>query len=112
MTGRRILQAPPTDHHREIRSREAAMNEALTIKVRDLIAGHFRISRDRLSDRSRFRDDLKADRLDRLELMIAIEDRLTGLRFDDTVVDDLETVGDLMRVIAGLHAASAAQGDG
>jgi acyl carrier protein len=83
------------------------MNASLAIKVRDLIAGHFRISRHRLTDRARFRDDLKADRLDRLELMIAIEDRLTGLRFDDTVVDQLETVGDLMRVIAGLPGAGA-----
>jgi acyl carrier protein len=87
--------------------REVAMNASLAIKVRDLIAGHFRISRDRLTDRAHFRDDLKADRLDRLELMIAIEDRLTGLRFDDTVVDQLETVGDLMRVIAGLPGAGA-----
>ena len=84
------------------------MNDDLAGMVRDLIAGHFRISGDRLSDRSRFRDDLKADRLDRLELMIAIEDRLTGLRFDDTMVDQLETVGDLMRVIAGAAGAGAA----
>jgi len=93
------------------------MNEDLAGMVRDLIAGHFRISGDRLSDRARFRDDLKADRLDRLELMIAIEDRLAGLRFDDAVVDRLETVGDLMRVIAaqpgaGAPGNGATRGDG
>ncbi len=69
------------------------------VKVRTIIADQFGVSPDRLTEETRLRDDLGADRLDRLELMIAIEDRVTGVRIDDKVVDQLETIGDLMRVI-------------
>jgi acyl carrier protein len=78
---------------------ELAMNESLTTKVRSVIAGHFRIDADRLTDEARFRDDLGADWLDRLELMIAIEDQVAGIEINDGVVDHIETVGDLIRII-------------
>jgi acyl carrier protein len=42
------------------------MNDSLTIKVREVIAGHFGIDPERLTDESRLRDDLGADWLDRL----------------------------------------------
>ena len=76
------------------------MNDSLTIKVRHIVAGHFGIDPDRLTDEVRFSDDLGADWLDRLELMIAIEDRVAGLEIDDVAVDQIDTIGDLsMRVI-------------
>jgi acyl carrier protein len=75
------------------------MNDSLIAKVRNVIAGHFRIDADRLTDEARFRDDLGADWLDRLELMIAIEDQVAGIEIDDSEVDHIETVGDLMRII-------------
>ena len=75
------------------------MNDSLTIKVRKIIAGHFGINPNRLPDESRFRDDLRADWLDRLELMIAIEDQIVGIEIDDIVIDHIDTVGDLMRVV-------------
>jgi acyl carrier protein len=83
------------------------MSDSLSNKVREVIAGHFGISCDRLTDESRLSDDLGADRLDRLELMIAIEDRVAGLRIDDILVDRLETIGDLMRVIEGVYNGEA-----
>jgi acyl carrier protein len=52
-----------------------------------------------LTDEARFSDDLGADWLDRLELMIAIEDHVAGLEIDDVAVDQIDTIGDLMRVI-------------
>jgi acyl carrier protein len=75
------------------------MNDGLTAKVRSVIAGHFRIDADRLTDEARFRDDLGADWLDRLELLIAIEDQVAGIEIDDVVVDQIDTVGDLMQII-------------
>ena len=75
------------------------MNENLAIKVRRIIAGYFGIDPDRLTDEARFSDDLGADWLDRLELMIAIEDHVAGFEIDDVVVDQIDTIGDLMRVI-------------
>ena len=90
------------------------MNESLTVKVREIIVGHLGIDPDRLTDEARFRDDLGADWLDRLELMIAIEDQVAGIEIDDAVVDQIDTVGDLMRVIESVEngGAGARQGGG
>ena len=60
------------------------MNDSLAAKVRSVIAGHFGIDANRLTDEARFRD-LGADWLDRLELMIAIEDEVAGVEIDDTL---------------------------
>ena len=90
------------------------MNDSLIVKVRKIIAGHFGIPPDRLTDDSRLRDDLGADWLDRLELIIAIEDQVAGIEIDDVVVDQIDTVGDLMRVIESVDKgrANAVVGDG
>jgi acyl carrier protein len=74
------------------------MNDSLSNKFREVIAGHFGIDPERLTDESRLGDDLGADWLDRLELMIAIEDQVPGFEVVDVVVDQIDTVGDLMRV--------------
>jgi acyl carrier protein len=80
-------------------SQGALMNDSLAVKVREIIAGHLGVNPDHLTDEARFRDDLGADWLDRLELMIAIEDQVVGIEIDDAVVDQIDTIGDLMRVI-------------
>jgi acyl carrier protein len=84
------------------------MRDNLTIKVREIVAGHFRVDPRRLSDESRLRDDLGADWLDRLELMIAVEDQMTGLEIADVVADQIETIGDLTRVVESLHKRGSA----
>ena len=75
------------------------MNDSFTTKVRNVIAEYFRIDADRLTDEARLRDDFGADWLDRLELMIAIEDQVVGVEIEDAMVEQIDTVGDLMRVI-------------
>jgi acyl carrier protein len=84
-----------------------AMNDSLTIKVREVIAGHFGIDPERLTDESRLRDDLGADWLDRLELMIAIEDQVPGFEVADVMVDQIDTVGDLMRFFESANNSGA-----
>ena len=59
------------------------MNDSFTTKVRNVIAEYFRIDADRLTDEARLRDDFGADWLDRLELMIAIEDQVVGVEIED-----------------------------
>ena len=77
------------------------MQSNITVKVREIIAGHFGIDLARVTDEARFRDDLGADWLDRLEVIIAIEDQVSGFELADVVADQIDTVGDLMRVIEG-----------
>ena len=82
------------------------MNDSLTAKVRKVVAGHFGIDADRLTDEAHFRNDFGADWLDRLELMIAIEDQVAGIDIDDAVVEQIDTVGDLMRIIESVDNGS------
>ncbi len=52
-----------------------------------------------MTDEAHFTDDLGADWLDRLELMIVIEDRFPNVVIMDEDVDQIEVVGDLIRHI-------------
>ncbi len=79
------------------------MNDKLADKVRSVIAQRFGVDPNRLTDEARFRD-LGADWLDRLELLIAIEDQMTGVEIDDRVTEQIDTIGDLMRVIESIEA--------
>jgi acyl carrier protein len=83
--------------------------------VRTLIANQLGVDVKRVTDEAHFTDDLGADWLDRLELMIVIEDRFADVVITDEDVDQLEVVGDLVRHIKsvdnerrGLHRRGAA----
>jgi acyl carrier protein len=75
------------------------MQSNINIKVRKIIAAHLGVDPMRVTDQARFRDDLGADWLDRLEVMIAIEDQVAGFEMANVVADQIDTVGDLMRAI-------------
>ena len=70
--------------------------------VRTLIADQLGVHVKRVTDEAHFTDDLGADWLDRLELMIVIEDRFADVVSTDEDVDQLEVVGDLIRHIEGV----------
>src|SRR5947207_8622324 len=67
--------------------------------VRALIANHLGISVSRVTDEAHFTTDLGADWLDRLELMMLVEDHFGGLEITDGDVDRIELVADLIRHI-------------
>jgi acyl carrier protein len=74
--------------------------EVLAAKdVRTLIAQQLDVDIKRVTDEAHFTDDLGADWLDRLELMIVIEDRFADVVITDEDVDQIEVVGDLIRHI-------------
>jgi acyl carrier protein len=83
--------------------RGAIMQQNIDLIVRKIIAGHFSIEPQRVTDEARFRDDLGADWLDRLEVIIAIEAQLVGFDMSHVVADRIDTVGDLMRAIEEAH---------
>jgi len=70
--------------------------------VRALIANHLGVSVGRVTDEAHFTNDLGADWLERLELMIAVEDQFAGVEITDADVDRIELVGDLIRHIETL----------
>ena len=67
--------------------------------VRALIANRLGVSVGRVSDEAHLTDDLGADWLDRLDLMIAVENQFVGVEITDDDVDRIELVGDLIRHI-------------
>src|SRR5438552_17661284 len=70
-----------------------------TSDVRTLIANHLGISVGRVTDEAHFTNDLGADWLDRLELMMVVEDQFAGVEITDEDVDQIAVVGDLSRHI-------------
>jgi acyl carrier protein len=72
--------------------------------VRTLIADHLGVDIARVTDEAHLADDLGADWLDRLELMIVIEDRFGDVEISDDDVDRIDVVGDLIR-----HVESASR---
>ena len=69
------------------------------IEIRTLIAEHLDVDIERVTDKAHFIDDLGADWLDRLELIIMIEDRFGGLEITDDDADQIKVVGDLIRYV-------------
>ncbi len=80
-----------------------AIKEAFaTSDVRTLIANHLGISVGRVTDEAHFTNDLGADWLDRLELMMVVEDQFAGVEITDEYVDHIAVVGDLIRHIEAM----------
>jgi acyl carrier protein len=71
--------------------------------VRTLVAHQLGIDVKRVTDEAHFSHDLGADWLDRLELMIAIEDRFVNIEITDEEVDQIEVVGDLILHIENVN---------
>jgi acyl carrier protein len=80
---------------------EGDMNSATADSLRTIISGYFRAKPNRIVDDTRFRD-LGAGWLDRLELFMVIEDQLPELQTDKLVVEQIETIGDLMSALDDL----------
>ena len=84
-----------------------ATSEVLaSFDVRTVIANQLGVDVKRVTDEAHFTYDLGADWLDRLELMIVIEDRFADVVITDEEVDQLEVVGDLIRHIENVDNES------
>jgi acyl carrier protein len=81
---------------------EATHDVSSAKDVRTIIANHLGVDVKRVTDEAHFTDDLGADLLDRLELMILIEDQFPAVEITDDDVDQIDVVGDLIRHIAGV----------
>jgi acyl carrier protein len=68
-------------------------------EVRTLIAEYLDIDAKRVTDEMHLSDDLGLDWLDKLELMILIEDKFADVEFSDAAAQEIEVVGDLIRQI-------------
>jgi acyl carrier protein len=67
-------------------------DEVMT-KVREHLSSELEVSPDRISEGTRFRDDLDADSLDLYELVMELEDTY-GIKVSEEEAARIETVGD------------------
>ena len=67
-------------------------------KVREIIADKLSISEDEITMDSSFLEDLNADSLDIVELIMALEDELV-MEIPDEVAEGFVTVGDVVKYV-------------
>ncbi|HEX8682355.1 MAG TPA: acyl carrier protein [Ardenticatenaceae bacterium] len=67
-------------------------------RVRDIIVDQLGVEQDEVVMDARFRDDLKADSLDLVELIMAFEEEFGG-EISDEEAQDITSVGDAVRYL-------------
>jgi acyl carrier protein len=70
-----------------------------TNKARTLIAEYLDVDPKQITDEIHFKDDLGLDWLDRLELMILIEDEFPDIEISENDANQIQLVGDLIRIL-------------
>jgi len=65
--------------------------------VRTLVAKQLGVDIELVTSETHFTNDLGADFLDRVELMLAIEDKFAGVEITDDDVEQIQVLGDLIR---------------
>jgi acyl carrier protein len=74
------------------------LNECLSINdVRIIVAKQLGVGIEFVTSETHFINDLGADFLDRVELMLAIEDHFAGVEITDDDIEQIQVVGDLIR---------------
>jgi acyl carrier protein len=66
-------------------------------EVRTLVAKQVGVDLEFVTSETHFTNDLGADLLDRVELMLAIEAKFAGVEITDDDIEQIQVVGDLIR---------------
>jgi len=76
------------------------MAENVSSKVKKIVADHLGMDETKVNDDSSFIDDLGADSLDTVELVMAFEEEF-GSEISDSEAEKILTVGDAVKFIEG-----------
>jgi acyl carrier protein len=76
------------------------MSDDISSKVKKIVADHLGIDETKINDDSSFIDDLGADSLDTVELVMAFEEEF-GSEISDSQAEKILTVGDAVKFIEG-----------
>ena len=76
------------------------MSDDISSKVKKIVADHLGVDEAKIEDESSFIDDLGADSLDTVELVMAFEEEF-GSEMSDSEAEKILTVGDAVNFIAG-----------
>jgi len=76
------------------------MTKDISSKVKKMVADHLGVEELKVTDESNFIDDLGADSLDTVELVMAFEEEF-GSEISDSEAEKILTVGDAIKFIEG-----------
>lgn len=87
-----------------------ADNETIEQRVKKIIVNQLNVNEEQITPEASFLDDLGADSLDTVELIMAFEeefkDEIKG-EIPESEAEKLQTVGDVMKYIEGKAAAAS-----
>ena len=75
------------------------MAENIEQKVREIIVDQLSVNEEQVTIEAKFIDDLGADSLDTVELVMAFEEEF-GIEVPDEEAEKLQTVGDVVKYIS------------
>ncbi len=76
------------------------MSSSLADKVKEIVVKQLGVSPEQVTESAKFIDDLGADSLDLVELVMALEEEF-GAEIPDQDAEKLTTVGDAVKYIEG-----------
>ncbi|GFN36378.1 acyl carrier protein [Tepidimicrobium xylanilyticum] len=68
-------------------------------RIKEIISQQFHIDEEDITTETSFREDLNADSLDLVELIMALEDEFE-IEVEDDVIEEIITVGDAVEYIS------------
>ena len=74
------------------------MSQEITEKVKKIVADHLGVDETKVTEEASFIDDLGADSLDTVELVMAFEEEF-GSEISDSEAEKILTVGDAIKFI-------------
>ena len=74
------------------------MSEDIKSKIKKIVADHLGIDQEKVTEEASFIDDLGADSLDTVELVMAFEEEF-GSEISDSDAEKILTVGDAVKFI-------------
>jgi|TARA_B100001741_G_scaffold313555_1_gene320275 acyl carrier protein len=74
------------------------MSKEVSAKVKKIVADHLGVDESKVTDEASFIDDLGADSLDTVELVMAFEEEF-GSEISDSEAEKILTVGDAIKFI-------------
>ncbi len=80
------------------------MSDDIAERVKKIVVEHLGVDEGKVSEKSSFIDDLGADSLDTVELVMAFEEEF-GCEIPDDAAEKIQTVGDAMKFVQEHTAA-------
>jgi acyl carrier protein len=67
--------------------------------IRDIIVEQLGVGADEVTEQASFQDDMNADSLDLVELIMSMEDKFDGMKIPDEEAEKIQTVGDAVEYV-------------